>query len=590
MRRIVTVAACVGALFFLGADVAWAQPAGGQFTRGGGFYFSFAKAFLLWIDFFLWVFTTDWVNRDSQERRMNWAVWNAACFFPYMGMMMAYFAIPFFFVSLPLLYLAHWLPLGFYIRARNQVVEPQEKVMNGDHIRYWFATKLNRIGFKMDTERKTLDEIGAPVKLIAMGGASERHNTANMLTARQSPGFLLVRELVYDAFGRRSDTVLFDYTQEKVGIRYQIDGVWHEVPDRDRESGDVMLAVMKCISALNPSERRAKQEGEFAAELQGKSKLVCKLVSQGTPTGERALLMISDGKPKSRSLANLGMRERMQEEVKQLVNQKSGFVLIAAPPTPGAGMTTTFDAIVEAADRFTRPWVALEKAGHREREIENVPITTYDSAQNEDPSVAILKLARTYPEVYVLRDLVDAELITTLCAEITDSGRMVVAAMRARDGAEALVKILAMNVPPKTFASVASGVVSARLIRTLCTHCKVSYLPAPQILQQLKIPAQVKNAMGDLEPVQFAKPPDPPEDPRMICKVCGGIGYHGRTGIFELIVLNDELRRLLAAGPKVEVLRAELKKAGQRSLQDEGLLLVSQGLTSLPELMRVLKE
>ncbi len=132
---------------------------------------------------------------------------------------------------------------------------------------------------KKKVETLAAHEQGPPVQLSACGG-SETENQAHLIMARQSPGYVFVKELVADSLTRRADRVMLDYTKEAVGVRYEIDGVWHNVEPRDRESGDVMLAVMKKISSLNMDERRARQEGEFKAKY-GSAKYTCRAGQPG---------------------------------------------------------------------------------------------------------------------------------------------------------------------------------------------------------------------------------------------------------------------------------------------------------------------
>jgi type II secretory ATPase GspE/PulE/Tfp pilus assembly ATPase PilB-like protein len=126
---------------------------------------------------------------------------------------------------------------------------------------------------------------------------------------------------------------------------------------------------------------------------------------------------------------------------------------------------------------------------------------------------------------------------------------------------------------------VATGALGQRLVRKLCDACKEAYAPTPEVLKQLGLPAGRVQA--------FYRPPQQREE---VCKECGGIGYVGRTAIFELLVVGDTVRKALASRAKPDVLRQAARKDGSRSLQEEGLLLVAKGVTSLPELMRVLKQ
>ena len=126
--------------------------------------------------------------------------------------------------------------------------------------------------------------------------------------------------------------------------------------------------------------------------------------------------------------------------------------------------------------------------------------------------------------------------------------------------------------------------VNQRLIRKLCESCKEAYAPTPHVLQQLGIPE------GRVQAFYRPFQPNPQEPPRSPARSCGGIGYLGRTAIFELMIVGDAVRKVLATHPKPEALRQAARKEGMKSLQEEGVLLVAKGVTSLPELMRVLKQ
>ena len=129
-----------------------------------------------------------------------------------------------------------------------------------------------------------------------------------------------------------------------------------------------------------------------------------------------------------------------------------------------------------------------------------------------------------------------------MCEEIAEN-RLMIGTIRAKDCAEALLRVLALGVPPDEFAKAITAVVSQRLVRKLCEACKEAYAPTPQILQQLGIPEGRVQA--------FYRPPQPnPEEPKEPCQVCGGIGYFGRTAIFELLAVGDAVRKVLAAEPE----------------------------------------
>ncbi len=578
-------------LLALAAAPAWAQswptypldPAGSAaahtLDRGPGWYLSLTKIILSWLVFAAWVKTTDWLSGDCLQMRMNYVLWNSVVFFAFLAAFLLLWLIPLFPLGFVLLLAAYGGPLGAYIYQRNAQVEPHQRVLTKDHLRHLAARPFKKAGIEIKDEETYAHQKGAPVEFRAQGGATDRDNTVNLLTARQSPGFLPAKELIDDMAARRAEAVLLDYTQEAVAVRYQIDGVWHNHDARDRESGDAMLVVFKTLAALNPADRRQKQEGAFQAETRGR-KFACHIASQGVQTGERVAIRISDGKTRFRSLEELGMREKLREQLLEQLRAEQGFVLLSA--MPGGGLTSLFDAALEESDRLMRNYVAVEEAGRREGEIENVEITTYSAAAGETPVSVLPGIIRKYPDVLVLRELPDAETVQMLCDQVGES-RLVLGGIRAKEAPEALLRVLMLKVSAQKFARAVTAVVNQRLIRMLCPACKVAYPPSPEVLQKLGIPA------GRVEVLYREPLPEEIEENKEICAECGGLGYKGRTALFELLVVDDKVREVLIKQPKLDLTKKAARLAGMRSLQEEGILLVAKGVTSLPELMRVLK-
>jgi len=287
------------------------------------------------------------------------------------------------------------------------------------------------------------------------------------------------------------------------------------------------------------------------------------------------MLQFDDGSASFQKLDDLGMRDKIREQVKKLIDTKSGFLLFSAPPRQG--LTATLNATLGSSDRFVRSWSAVEDVARPEKTIENISVTTYDAAGGESPATVLPKLARLYPDAIVCRDLVDKESVELLCEQV-EADRFVVGSVRARDSIKALLHVLALRVDQQRFAKMVVGVLNQRLVRKLCGTCKEAYAPTPAVLQQLRIPA------GRVE--AFYRPPQQPEK---VCPDCNGIGFVGRIALYELLVCDDKFRAELAGTVKRDSLRKAARNTGMRSLQEEGVLLVVKGVTSLPEIMRVLK-
>lgn len=529
--------------------------------------------------YLIWVSSSDWVNQDRYYRRVGKG-WNVGMVAPFAVFFVLVWIIPFFWVGYPLLVLSYLIPFIAYVVNRNGQVEMDDRVFTKKHLRYWFAKKLQMIGINVAAEEKGIDEIGPPVKLFARGGATERDDNVNLLNARQSPGYLHAREMLFEAFNNRAGAVMLDYTQQSVAVRFQVDGVWHPGETMEREPGDMLLAVLKVISALNANERRARQSGLFGVEYE-QSKRLIRLTSQGTQTGERALLQFDDPDVKKKRLPDLGMRQKMIDEIKPVLESKAGLVIVSAPPN-GGGLTCLFHAVLSGMDRYTRGFVAIEDSANKEVDVENIVNNTFDGPAGDTPATPLPKILREYPDVLVVPDMKDAESAALLCDQACQD-RTVLTTARAKEASEALLRIASLKVSLDQLAPAVKLVINQRMIRKLCEKCKEAYPPPPQLLQQLGIPP------GRVEALYRPPTPDP-EKPQEPCEHCRGIGYFGRTAIFEALIVNDEVRETLRKTPQLNPLRQAARKAGMRVLQEEGVLLVVTGVTSLPELMRVLKE
>ncbi|HVT26668.1 MAG TPA: ATPase, T2SS/T4P/T4SS family [Lacipirellulaceae bacterium] len=552
-----------------------------QFRKG---FISWPKLVAILLLILIWVKSADWVNRDSQIFDQGYGKWNPIMLFPFLAILLVFtfpvlVGVSNFWLAFGLLsvcYLATFVP---YVITRNKAVELHQKVFTSDWFRYEVAHLANKFGMKMEAERKAEYEKGAPVDLMAIGAAEERENQANLITARQSPGYLLVKDLIAEMVDRRSDRAILDYTQQSVVCRQHIDGVWHNSEARDRESGDVMLAVMKTLANLNATERRKMQEGKFAAKYKEHS-FMCPITSQGVTSGERVVLQLLGGFQQTfKKYDDLGMRSKLAEQWAALMSCDKGMLVIAG--VPEGGLTTLTDVSLIETDRLLRDFVAVEEIHHREREIENIDVTTYDESKGESAASVLPSLIRKYPNVYVVRDLSDTEAAKLLFNEVRDDDRLLITNVHAKSAPEALLRMLQLKVPHREFASIVTAVLCTRLIRKLCDACKVGYSPTPDLLKKLGIPK------GKVEALYRSPKPEEIEKP---CKVCGGLGFKDRTAIFELFEVDDQTREILLKKPQLDLVKKSARAAGMRPFQEEGLLLVAKGVTSLAELQRVLKE
>lgn len=564
----------------------WPTYQVGKTWRGPGWYFSLVKIFLAWGLFLLWVRTSDWVNTECQEYKFRQLRWNAIVVGPFFGAFVFLWLLPWYWLGYFLLLAAYATPLTMFILFRNKTVDPSERVLTQKHFRSLLSRYGRFVGMKVAAEPADPHAAGPPVRLTPRSDGTGIDIAPRLSTAQQSAGFRNSRQIVADGFARRATSIMLEFTQTSVGVRHLIDSVWVEAEPLTRETADPALESLKVLCGLLPQERQKRQEGAFAAHYEN-SVRPGTFTSQGIATGERVVLQFDVPRLKFQSLDDMGMRTALQEVIKKKVEATTGLLLFSA--MPASGLRSTVDRVLRGADRFTREFASFEDSANRYEEIENVAPNTFTVGGEEPPKTGLMRVIRTEPNVIVARDLVDADMTSLLCRFAMKNG-LVITTIRARDSVEALLRVLALKVPPAEFAGAVSIVVNQRLVRKLCEKCKEAYTPAPDVLKQLGIPA------GRV--TTFYRPPQPPppsEEPKKskekpeVCPVCHGVGYFGRTAIFELLEVDDNVRKALISQPKLETIRQAAQNAGMHSLLEEGLLLAAKGVTSIPELMRVLK-
>ncbi len=437
---------------------------------------------------------------------------------------------------------------------------------------------------KRSSPRPTLP----PIQFVA-GGPTDEIKQANLEAVQPSPGYGAMVILLADAITKRADVVLLDYTQSATNIRYKVDGLWHSMAAMDRESGDFMLASLKRLVNQDFQERVRKQEGEFVATYL-KRKHKCRLVSQGVATGERVAIYIDREKPEMESLAQLGIRERQREQLAEVINNDRALVLAAAMPDDFSELF--WMAVLSAGDRFMRDFVILHDASKSPPQVINVNPVKYSADQPDGPEKAIYGMLLREPNVVCFSEIPDGKTLNHACKLVNSNDLTVLTRIGARDVFDAILRALVLQPDVEKFAQALTCVIAQRNLRMLCDHCKQPFNPSQQLLSQLGLPA---NRVTTLY-THFQPRPEDLVDAKgnpiewEPCPKCGGPGYFERTCIFELLMVNDQLRNLIANNPSRQGLIEAASSTNFVSLRDEGVLKVAKGITSLEELRRVLKQ
>lgn len=426
-----------------------------------------------------------------------------------------------------------------------------------------------------------------PPLVIKAEGPTPAEQWVNAEKVQTSPGYPPLIMMLADAFTNWTQWIVLDFMPEAVSVRYQIDGIWHDMPGMDRQTGDYVAAVLKQVAGLNYRVRDSHQAGSFKAELYF-NKYGVQVRCEPVPSGERIAIKIDLPRTEPDTLVEMGMREKSVEQFRTLFAKQQG--LIVASTLPGDGASTLWKGVKAAGDRFMSDYVTLEPEGQVEPEVINVNSVTYPKDQSF--AAALEKLMLREPDAVFLPRVKDPKVLETAISMIRKFKRLIVVQLEAHSAADAIYRLLVLGAQPADLAELLLGSIAQRTARRLCDNCKQPYQPDPQTLSRLGIPAgRVRQFYAPFDPQQFAEVDKngntilPPP-----CEHCNAASYFARLGLFELITMDDDLKRLITQGRPLAEMQEMLKRKGVRSFREEGIAAIALGQTSIEEIQRVLKK
>ena len=544
-------------------------------TRGPGLYLNLFKFVPVVLIYLLWAWTTDWVEHDTKElNNLKFGIWNSVIFFSGVLGLILVLAIPIYFLGLGLLLLAYFVPLLSYVYVRNQTVPDDQKVLTPYHFGEVANDLLFKLGMKplFNRDVGTVDRAGPPITFVGKSQGTTKEDPSRVHQAEESRSFMAAKELVYDAVLRRATDIHLEPTTEQLSVRYRIDGILHAAEPFDRPTGDAVVNVFKVLSAMDISEKRKPQDGSFGAKLPGRD-LDFRVATSGSKAGEKLVMRILDNSSAVTKLEDLGMRPKLIEQVRGLVTQPHGMFLCCGPT--GAGKSTTLYAALREIDRYQKNIITVEDP--IEYQLDNVTQMEVNTKAGQTFATSLRSILRQDPDVIMIGEIRDQETASIAC-QAANTGHMVFSTVHSNDAVTALFRLLDLGVEPFMIASALSGVLGQRLVRLLCEACKEPYKPKPEFLKKANLPVEKVD-------VFYRRP----ENPEQVCQQCGGTGYFGRTGIYELLVLTETMNDMIRENPSINKIKAEARKNGMIYLQEDGLRQVIQGRTSIEELLRVVK-
>jgi len=421
-------------------------------------------------------------------------------------------------------------------------------------------TSFSRFGRSRTQPRITLaDSSGRGIKEIyGHSGATKQDRHILNLT----------EQIIYDALQARASDILIDPKDPSVHtVRFRVDGVLTNVMDLDDQVGQAVINSIKAVSSMDISERRRPQDGAFMARM-GETSAAFRAASTGVVHGEKLSIRVLNQEAGSCTLSSIGMTQKQRAVIEDALRKPAGMVLMCGPT--GSGKTTTIYAMLNEIDLFTRNVITVEDP------IECVLPNCSQIEVNPRAGITFAKSLRSIlrqdPDVICVGEIRDEET-AAIALRASQTGHLVLATLHCDTNASALVRLLDLGISHLLMASGLGVIACQRLVRLLCEECKV---PASFTQSQI-LEFRRKN-------INYANMFQPGG-----CDACNGTGYYGRTGIFDILVLDEKLKKHIANGElTADALKSEGDKRGRSNLYKQGLRLAVSGVTSLEELRRVL--
>lgn len=384
------------------------------------------------------------------------------------------------------------------------------------------------------------------------------------ITDEDSPIVRLVNQMIQQAVALRASDIHMDPGENNLTIRYRIDGTLRTERIIPKQMQGFITARLKIMARLNIAERRLPQDGRI--KMQFDYKMVdIRVSSLPTMHGEKIVLRLLDLSTGVKSVDALGFSEGNAEAFKEMIARPYGILLITGPT--GSGKTTTLYSALNQLNVESANIITVEDPV--EYQLEGVNQVHVNSAIGLTFAAGLRSILRQDPNIVMVGEIRDAET-AEIAVRASLTGHLVLSTLHTNDAISSVSRLRDMGVEPYLIASSLIGVVAQRLVRKICTDCKETYKPSEQeaiMLRSLGLPAdELHRGRG--------------------CGSCSSSGYRGRIAIHEVLSIDDHLRQLITNTASVEELRVAGKARGLVQLMDDGLLKVSQGITTLQEVMR----
>jgi type IV pilus assembly protein PilB len=387
-----------------------------------------------------------------------------------------------------------------------------------------------------------------------------------------APLVRLVNSIIMQAAGDGASDIHFAPQEDCLVVRVRVDGVLTEVQRIPKKMASGVTTRLKVLAKLDIAERRKPQDGRMSLNARSVGRLLdIRLAVLPTVDGESVVMRLIDKSRNMPTLESLGLSETMRARIGEIIRKPTGALLVTGPT--GSGKSTTLYAALAEINRPEINIITVEDPV--ELRVLGVNQVQINIKAGLSFAGALRTILRSDPDVIMVGEIRDTET-AKISIESALTGHFVLSTLHTNDAPGAVTRLTEMGVEPFLTGSAVSAVLAQRLARKLCANCCEMYMPSVDELLAARITPEIAAQREGM--VLYRK---------VGCPRCNRTGYRGRIGIFQLLIMNDELEALAAAGASRDEIERVAAAGGMRSLWDDGIAKVSAGLTSIEELARV---
>jgi type II secretory ATPase GspE/PulE/Tfp pilus assembly ATPase PilB-like protein len=530
-----------------------------------GGYISTIKFVLFLILFLSWLWSTGWVNKDAKAIGTKDAFWTILIFGIGAAATVIWLFVPVFIVGI-LLYIAATGAVSFgYVMHRNAKVPPAGQVLTPEHIKSLFAKK----------QKKQVETVESFHFITA------NNNDVPIPDGDDTPdylGYKTTYDILNDAIWRRADNMEFSPTQQNYGATYYVDGVAIVRPEIARDKMEHFIRFLKLLANMEVNEKRKPQKGRFKTR-KGEKYTDWEVMTAGSTAGEQ-VQMTRTTKIETPKLNEIGLISEQYEQLNKISESKHGLFIISGPKK--SGVTTTYYAMLKKHDPYLNVVSSLEKRPLGELTNITQNIFTLSDSGTTTYGRKLQAILRFGVDIIGVADCEDTEIAQTVCGTVGE-GKIAYITLEADGVVQALVKWIKLVGDKNIAVDNLLGIANQRLLRKLCDKCRQAYEPNKEILRKFNIPAEkakvfYRAAKGQLD--KYGK--------SVTCENCQGTGFAGRIPIFEIIIMDDELKNSVKQSKSSSEISTEFRRVKMLYLQEQALKKVLEGATAITEMVRVL--